>query len=93
MPRLYKFALLGFVSYALVTASPAQQSDIGQGLLAIKNAALDACTVEGRLCTRAIDSALSAFSSALSDDPAPWLDEQSKRVQQPSQTTQLRKAS
>ena len=80
MPRLYKFALLGFVAYALVTASPAQQSDIGQGLLAIKDAAVDACTIEGRLCTRAINYAMTALSSALSDEPAPWMDDQSKRV-------------
>ena len=80
MPRLYKFALLGFVAYALVTASPAQQSDIGQGLLAIKDAAVDACTIEGRLCTRAINHAMTALSSALSDEPAPWMDDQSKRV-------------
>jgi hypothetical protein len=83
MPRLYKFALLGFIAYALVTASPAQQSEIGQGLLAIKDAAVDACTIEGRLCTRAIDYALSALSSTLSDDPAPWMDDQSKRTQPP----------
>ncbi|MBA4132598.1 MAG: hypothetical protein C0519_14385 [Hyphomicrobium sp.] len=92
MPRLYKFALLGFTAYALATASPAQQSEIGQGLLAIKDAAVDACTIEGRLCTRAIDYALSALNSTLSDDPAPWMDEQSKRVQPPPQTTPPRNA-
>jgi len=86
MPRLYKFALLGFMAYALVTASPAQQSAIGQGLLAIKDAAVDACTVEGRLCTLAIDYALSAVGSALSDNPTPWMDEQSKRVEPPPQS-------
>lgn len=92
MPRLYKFALLGFIAYALATASPAQQSEVGQGLLAIKDAAVDACTVEGRLCTRAIDSALSALNSRLSDEPAPWMDEESKRVQPPPQTTSPRNA-
>ncbi len=92
MPRLYKFALLGFIAYALVTASPAQQSEIGQGLLAIKDAAVDACTIEGRLCTRAIDYALSVLNSALSDDPAPWMDEQSKRVQPPPPTLPSRNA-
>lgn len=92
MPRLYKFALLGFVAYALVTASPAQQSEIGQGLLAIKDAAVDACTIEGRLCTRAVDYGLSALSSTLSDDPAPWMDDQSKRTPPPVQTAPPRNA-
>lgn len=86
MPRLYKCALLGFIAYALVTASPAQQSAIGQGLLAIKDAAIDACTIEDRLCTRAIDYALSAAGNALSDNPAPWMDDQSKRVEPPPQS-------
>jgi hypothetical protein len=92
MPRLYKFALLGFVAYALVTASPAQQSEIGQGLLAIKDAAVDACTIEGRLCTRLLEYVQTTLSSALSDEPAPWLDEQSKRAQ-PPQTAPPRNAS
>ncbi len=79
MPRLYKIALLGFLGYALVTASPAQQSEIGQGLLAMKDAAVDACTRKESLCTRALDYAASAVTSALSDEPAPWMDDQSKR--------------
>ncbi len=83
MPRLYKFALLGFAAYALVTASPAQQSEIGQGLLAIKDAAFDACTIEGRLCTSALDYAMTTLSGSLSDEPAPWMDEQGKRTQPP----------
>ncbi len=83
MPRLYKFALIGFFAYALVTASPAQQTEIGQGLLAIKDAAIGACTREDALCTRAVNYALTVVTGALSDKPAPWLDEQSKRVTPP----------
>jgi hypothetical protein len=87
MPRLYKLALIGFLAYALVTASPAQQSEIGQGILAAKNAAVDACTIEGRLCTSILNYAWTTLSGALSNEPAPWMDEQSKRVQPPPART------
>jgi hypothetical protein len=84
MPRLYKFALIGFFAYAVVTATPAQQTEIGHGLVAIKDAAIDACTRKDSLCTRAVDWGWSALSSTLSDDPAPWMDERSKRVEPPA---------
>ena len=79
MPRLYKIVLTGFFAYAVVTATPAQQAEIGRGLLAIKDAALDACTRNGSPCTRAVDYAMTFVSGAMSDQPAPWMDDASKR--------------
>ncbi|MCU0732354.1 MAG: hypothetical protein MUE84_12320 [Hyphomonas sp.] len=84
MPRLYKLALTGFIAYALVTASPAQQAEIAQGVLAVKDAAVEACTRKDSLCTRAWDYAMSAISTGMSDGPAPWLDQTSTRPAPPS---------
>jgi hypothetical protein len=84
MPRLYKFAIFGFLAYAVVTATPDQQAEMGRGLLAIKNAAVEACTRDGSLCSQALSYAAATISGAMSNDPAPWMDEQSKRVQPPA---------
>lgn len=87
MRRLTKFAMFGFLGYAIATASPEQQTAIIAGTLAIKDAALDACQREGSLCAQAIGYAGSAVSGAMNDDPAPWLDDPEKRVApKPSQT-------
>lgn len=79
MPRLYKFAFLGFLGYALVTATPAQQAEIGRGVVAIKDAALDACTRSDSPCTLAVGYAMTVVSGVLSDEPAPWMDEARNR--------------
>ena len=84
MPRLYKFALIGFLAYAVVTATPDQQAEMGRGLLAIKNAAVEACTREGSVCAQALSHAAASVNGALSDEATPWMDEQSKRVQPPA---------
>lgn len=89
MPRLYKFALIAFFAYALVTATPAQQTEIGRGLLAIKDAALDACMVEGRLCTRALTSISHSVWGKLSDEPTPWLDHGGKPQAQRQQSSSV----
>ncbi len=81
MPRLYKFAIIGFLAYAVVTATPDQQAEMGRGLVAIKNAAFEACTRDGSLCTQALSYAAATFTGGMSNEPAPWIDEQSKRVQ------------
>jgi hypothetical protein len=83
MPRLYKFALIGFLAYAVVTATPDQQAEMGRGLLAIKNAAVEACTREGSICARAVSSVAATVAGAMSNEATPWMDEQSKRVQPP----------
>ncbi len=83
MPRLIKFALFGFLAYAVVTATPAQQAEMGQGLVAIKDAAVEACTREGSLCARAIEFATGTLGKSLSDQPTPWLDDESKRTAPP----------
>ncbi len=79
MRRLPKFALIGFLGYAVATAGPEQQTAIIDGTLAIKDAALDACQRQGSLCAQAIGYAGSAISGAMNDDPAPWLDDPAKR--------------
>ena len=84
MPRLYKFALIGFLAYAVVTATPDQQAEMGRGVLAIKNAAVEACTREGSLCAKALSYAAATVNGAMSDEATPWMDEQSKRVQPPA---------
>lgn len=91
MPRLYKFAIFGFLAYAVVTATPAQQAEIGRGLLAMKNAAVEACTREESPCTLAIDYAVSTVSGAMSDKPAPWMDETQKRSSSISQSVTVQK--
>lgn len=83
MPRLIKFAIFGFLAYAVVTATPAQQAEIGQGVVAIKDAAIEACTREGSLCARVIAYVTGAVGNSLSDEPAPWLDDQAKRPMPP----------
>jgi hypothetical protein len=86
MPRLIKFAVTGFVVYAVVTASPAHQAEIGRGLLAIKDAAVDACTRENSPCTIAVTYAVSTLSGVMSDQPAPWMDNAQSRSSSTSQT-------
>jgi len=83
MPRLFKFAILGFLAYAVVTATPVQQAAIVDGGLAVKDAAIDACQREGSLCARAIDAVTSAVSGSMTETGAPWLDDQSKRGASP----------
>jgi hypothetical protein len=79
MPRLYKFVLFGFFAYAVVTASPDQQARMGAGLVAVKDAAIEACTRDGAPCTSALQYVGGAVTQTLRDEPAPWLDEQSKQ--------------
>lgn len=86
MPRLYKLALAGFIVYAVVTASPAQQAEMGQGVLAVKDAAVEACTRKDSPCTRVLDYARSAVSGVMSDGPVPWLDETQGRTSPPTQS-------
>jgi hypothetical protein len=76
MRRLTKIAIAGFLGYAVATASPAQQSAIIGGTLAIKDAAVDACTRDGALCTGAISSLTSGFSSLFHDRGKRWMDEE-----------------
>ena len=83
MPRLIKFALFGFLAYAVVTATPAQQAEIGQGVVAIKDAAVEACTREGSLCARVVNHAMGAVSGAMTDEPAPYFDDDPKREAAP----------
>ena len=80
MPRLFKFAILGFLTYAVVTATPAQQAEIARGGLAIKDAAVEACQRDGSFCVRAIEYLTSAFAGHMRETDAPWLDDQSKRT-------------
>jgi hypothetical protein len=79
MPRLIKFALFGFLAYAVVTATPERQAEIGRGVLAVKDAAIEACTRENSLCARVADHAMKAVSGALTDAPAPYFDDDPKR--------------
>lgn len=83
MPRLYKIVLFGFMAYVIATASPDHQARMAGGLLAIKDAAVDACTREGSLCTSAISGLVALAGNTLNENAAPWLDEQSKRVEPP----------
>jgi hypothetical protein len=78
MPRLYKFALFGFLAYAMVTATPAQQAEIGRGVVAIKDAAFGACTRSDSPCTLAVEYAMTVVSGAMSNEPAPWMDDSRK---------------
>jgi hypothetical protein len=86
MPRLYKLALAGFIAYAIITASPAQQAEMGQGVLAVKDAAVEACTRKDSPCARVLDYAKSAVNGVMSDGPAPWLDETQNRTPVPTQS-------
>lgn len=83
MPRLLKLALLGFLAYAVATASDEQQLAMIAGGLAVRDAAVAACTREGSLCTQAVDTLavrLSGPSSGAGDAPSPWLDDPDKRL-------------
>jgi hypothetical protein len=86
MPRLYKLALTGFIAYAVVTATPAQQAEMGQGVLAMKDAAVEACTRKDSPCARVLDYAKSAVNGVMSDGPAPWLDETQNQAAAPTQS-------
>ena len=54
IPRLYKFALAGYLAYAVVTATPEQQTRMIDGGAAMMGAAFEACQREDGLCARAI---------------------------------------
>lgn len=75
IPRLYKFALIGYLTYAVVTATPEQQSRMIDGGLAVAGAAFEACQREDGLCARAIASLTATVSQSLTEGPAPWMDE------------------
>lgn len=79
MPRLFKFAIFGFLTYAVLTATPAQQAEMVRGGLAIKDAAIEVCQREGSLCFRAFESLRSAISGPMQETAAPWLDDQANR--------------
>jgi hypothetical protein len=54
MFRLFNFAFIGLLAYAIVTATPAQQSEMLEGGIAMKEAVADACLREDGLCTSVI---------------------------------------
>lgn len=90
MPRLVKLAVLGFLVYAVATASDEQQSAMIAGGLAIRDAIAEACTRDGSLCTEAIGY-LGARFTAPSTGPAatPWLDDPMKRPAKPERTGEV----
>lgn len=55
MFRIIKILLLFLSAYAIVTATPAQHQDMIKGVLAFKDAFLEACVREGSLCTLALE--------------------------------------
>ena len=79
MRRLPKVLIFGFLGYAVVTATPDQQTRILDGIGAIRDAALEACQREDSLCARAIAYVGTAVGQSLSDAPKPWMDEESKK--------------
>ena len=74
IPRLYKFALIGYLTYAVVVATPEQQTRMIDGGLAVAGAAFEACQREDGLCARAIASLTATVSQSLTDGPSPWMD-------------------
>lgn len=75
IPRLYKFALAGYLAYAVVTATPEQQTRMIDGGVAMMGAAFEACQREDGLCARAIGSLTATVSQSLTEGPAPWMDD------------------
>jgi hypothetical protein len=80
MRRLPKILIFGFLVYAVVTATPDQQTRILDGMGAIRDAAIEACQREGSLCSRAFQYVGTAVSQSLTDDPKPWMDDEGKRA-------------
>jgi hypothetical protein len=85
---LFKLVLLGFLAYAVATASDEQQSAMIAGGLAVRDAVADACTREGSLCAEAI-SAVGARFSAPSSGTTPWLDDPARRPAKPERTGEV----
>ena len=71
MSRLFKFAIFGLLAYAIVTATPAQQSAMIEGGIAVKDAVIDACLREGGLCTSAIAHLKSTVDGDVQGTPQP----------------------
>ncbi|MFM7083503.1 MAG: hypothetical protein ACKOW3_00655 [Hyphomicrobium sp.] len=55
MFRIIKILILVLSAYAIFTATPAQHLDMMKGVLAFKDAFIQACVREGGLCTLAIE--------------------------------------
>ena len=71
--------MIGFLTYAIATAAPQQQSAIIDGTLAIKDAVFEACTREDSICARAIQYISQSVSGSLTEGSKPWMDEEGKR--------------
>lgn len=63
MYRVIKWGFVSLLAYAAVTATPAQQLAMLQGVLALKDALLSACEREGSPCTKMIASAKAVLES------------------------------
>ncbi|MEW5961983.1 MAG: hypothetical protein AB1749_00325 [Pseudomonadota bacterium] len=88
MPRLVKLVLLGFLAYAVATASDEQQSAMIAGGLAVRDAVAEACTRQGSLCAEAISSLGARFTPS-SAGTTPWLDDPAKRPTKPERTGEV----
>lgn len=79
MRRLPKLLIGGFLLYAIMAANAEQQARMADGVLALKDAVVDACTRPNGSCAQFIGWFASAAGIGLHDSPASWMDDPAKR--------------